>query len=112
MLAHISLVFHNVTNVTNVKICISFADHLRTRLKIHSGEKSNKCNKCEYASSHAGHLKTHLITHSGEKSNKCNKCDYASAHAGHLRRHSKRHNGEETNKSSNADALMRTHEKV
>ena len=36
--------------------------------------KSNKCNQCDYASSHAGHLKTRLKTHSGEKSNKCNQC--------------------------------------
>ena len=30
--------------------------------------KSNKCNQCDYVSSHAGHLRQHLITHSGEKS--------------------------------------------
>ena len=35
------------------------------------GGKSNKCIQCDYASSHAGHLKTHLKMHSGEKSNKC-----------------------------------------
>ena len=29
--------------------------------------------------------------YSGEKSNKCNQCDYASYHAGDLRRHLKRH---------------------
>ena len=40
---------------------------LRTRLKTHSGEKSNKCNQCDYASSWANNVRTHLKTHSGEK---------------------------------------------
>ena len=31
--------------------------------------KSNKCNQCEYASSRADHLRTHLKIHSGEKFN-------------------------------------------
>ena len=53
------------------------------------GEKSSKCNQCNYASSHAGHLKTHLKTHTGEKSNKCNQCDYASSQASNLRTHLK-----------------------
>ena len=33
--------------------------------------KSNKCNQCDYASSHLGHLRIHLKMHSGEKPNKC-----------------------------------------
>ena len=37
--------------------------------------KSNKCNQCDYASSQAGDLRTHLKTHSGEKSNKFNQCN-------------------------------------
>ena len=41
-------------------------------MKIHSGDKSNKCNQCNYASLQAGDLRKHLKTHSGEKSNKCN----------------------------------------
>ena len=59
---------------------------LRRNLKTHSGEKSNKCNQCDYASSQAGHLETHLEMHSGEKKhlkmqsgekpNKCNQCDF------------------------------------
>ena len=56
--------------------------------------KSNKCNQCDYASSHAGNLRTHLKTHSGEKANKCNQCDYASSQTGDLRKYLKTHSGE------------------
>ena len=56
--------------------------------------KSNKCNQCDYDSSHAFTLRTHLKTHSGEKSNKCNQCDFASSDASNLRKHLKTHSGE------------------
>ena len=46
-------------------------------MKTHSGEKLNKCNKCDFTSSLAGNLRRHLKTHSGEKSNKCNQRDFA-----------------------------------
>ena len=36
---------------------------------------------------------THLKTHSGEKSNKCNQCDFACKGAESLRRHLKTHSG-------------------
>ena len=32
----------------------------------HSGEMLNKCNQCDYASSHPGHLWIHLKTHNGK----------------------------------------------
>ena len=64
---------------------------LRKHLKMHSGEKLNKCNQCDYASSQAGHLRRHLKTHSGKKSNKCNHCYYASSRRDTLRRHLKAH---------------------
>ena len=35
-----------------------------------------KCNLCDFASSRANNLRAHLKTHTGEKSNKCNQCDY------------------------------------
>ena len=37
-------------------------------MKIHSGEKPNKCNQCDYAFSQADNLRSHLKTHIEEKS--------------------------------------------
>ena len=34
---------------------------------MHSGEKSNKCNQCEFASSRAGNLRTHMLYHARRK---------------------------------------------
>ena len=34
-------------------------------------------NQCNYASSDPSTLSKHLKTHSGEKSNKCNQCDFS-----------------------------------
>ena len=75
---------------------------------MHSGEKSNKCNQCDYASSEAGDLRKHLKMHSGEKSNKCNKCNYASSQAGNLKRHLKTHSGKsQTNETDVTIPLLR-----
>ena len=71
---------------------------LRTHLKRYSGEKSNKCNQCDFASSRAGDLRRHLKTNLGEKSNKCNQCDFASTQAGNLKWHLKIHSGEKSSK--------------
>ena len=67
--------------------------NLGKHLKIHSGEKPNKCNQCDYASSRVYNLRIHLKTHSGEKTYKCNMCDYASSRADVLRTHMKTHSG-------------------
>ena len=70
--------------------------NLRKYFKTHSGEKSNKCNQCDYSSSRADALRRHLKMHSVEKPNKCNQCDYASLHASHLKRHLKTHSEKST----------------
>ena len=49
------------------------------------GEKSNKCNQCDYASSYPSNLRKHFKTHSVVKSNKCNQCNYASVYASALK---------------------------
>ena len=69
----------------------------------HSGEISNKCNQCDYASNQAGNLKKQSIRHSGEKPNKCNQCDYASSSVADLARHLKTHSGEKINKCNQCD---------
>ena len=42
--------------------------------------KPNRCNLCNYASSLAGNLRTHLKTHSGEMSNKCDYASSQAGH--------------------------------
>ena len=67
------------------------------------GVRLNKCNQCEFASSHASALRSHFKTHNGEKPNKCDKCEYASSQVSNLRRHLKTHSGEKPNKCSQCD---------
>ena len=68
-----------------------------------NGEKSNKCNQCDYATSQASTLKKHLKTHSGDKSNKCNQCDFASSRADTFRTHLKTHTRQKLNKCNQCD---------
>ena len=72
--------------------------HTKSHLKTQGGEKSNKCNQCNFSSPHKHVLMTHLKIHGGEKTNKCNQCNYASYRGSHLRRHFKTHSGEKLNK--------------
>ena len=71
--------------------------HNRTQ----SGDKSPKCNQCDYASNYAGNLRAHLKTHSGEKAYKCDQCGYTSYHAGKLRTHLKHTVGKRPTNATN-----------
>ena len=45
---------------------VSLGSFLRRHLKTHSGEKTYKCNHCDFVAVWANSLKRHLKTHSGE----------------------------------------------
>ena len=77
-------------------------------MKTHSGEKLNKCNQCDYASSRADVLRTLLKAHNGEKSNKCNQCDFAPSLMTRLKTHSggcRRFEEAENTRVGHADAF-------
>ena len=105
------------TNAAIVTVS-SYASALNRHWKTHTGERPNKCNQCDYATSCADVLKTHLKTHSGERPNKCNQCDFASSRAEHLRTHLKIHSGEKDNKcdqctyASSGPSNLRKHYKI
>ena len=87
----------------------AWAGTLKRHLKIHSGERSFKCNQCDFAIVHTADLRRHLKIHSGEKSFKCNQCEFASVRAGNLRRHLKAHSGEKSFKCNQCDFALLTH---
>ena len=64
----------SLTNAASVNYASSQADVVRSHVIAHSGEKSQKCNKCEYLDSHANTLKVHMKIHPGENDVKCNIC--------------------------------------
>ena len=45
-------------------------------VKNNNGIESHKCNQCNCATSNKGHLRSHLQMHTGEKPNKYNQCEY------------------------------------
>ena len=74
-------------------------------MKIHNGEKSIKCNQCDFVSYQAGDLRKHLEAHCREKLNKYSQCEceYASSDLSALRTHVKSHFREKSDKCSQFD---------
>ena len=58
-----------------------------------TGKRSNKCNQCNFASSHIHNLRQQLKIHIGEQSKKCNHCDTETFQTSQLKRHLLIHSG-------------------
>ena len=80
-------IFHQCHDSDHISDPIS--QDIQTHLKTHSGEKSNKCNQCNYESSYVSNLRVHMKTHNGEKSKKCNQCEYLCVQASNVGSHQK-----------------------
>ena len=80
------------TNATNV-IMHPPGQTVWGRIWKRTVEKSqtNAASECDFASCHPSALRTPLKIHRGQKSDKCNQCDYASSRAGNLMKHIKIH---------------------
>ena len=90
---------------------------LATPSTSHSGEKSNKCNQCDFESFQAGDLKKHLKLHSEEKAYKCKECDFAFSMQSNLNKHIEKHRNKKPGKCNHCEfvsyniATMRKHSK-
>ena len=78
-------------------------------MKMHSGDKPNKCDICNFSFMQAGNLKSHMRIHTRE--------NMPSPQAGNLKKHKQRPNSKIPNKCSQCDfasseANLRKHMKV
>ena len=73
---HLKTLWRKGVQMQPVQVHIFFCSSFEgSYMRGHSGEKSYKCNQCEFASAWTGSLRKHLKTHSGEiHRNQCTMC--------------------------------------